>query len=131
MTKVVDASVVVSGLVAVDDRSAWAESLLVGETLVAPHLLPGEVTSILRRFVTAGLIARETAALALDDLADLPIDYYAAEPLLTRIWELRDNLTPYDAWYVALAESLDAPLATLDLRLTSAPGPECSFVVPT
>lgn len=130
MTRVLDASVVVSGLVVVDDRSAWAESQLVGETLVAPHLLPAEVVNILRRFVTAGLVSREIATQAVDDVSDLPITYYEADPLLPRVWALRDNLTSYDAWYVALAEALDAPLATLDLRLASAPGPTCSFLVP-
>ena len=130
MTRVLDASVVVSGLVVVDDRSAWAESQLVGESLVAPHLLPAEVLNILRRFVAAGLVSREIATQAVDDISDLPITYYEADPLLPRVWALRDNLTSYDAWYVALAEALDAPLATLDLRLASAAGPNCSFLVP-
>ena len=130
MTRVVDASVVVSALVGIDGRTDWAEEQLVGESLVAPHLLPAEVTHWLRRSVARQRTPRELAALALDDLSDLPIAYFDAGPLLTRMWALRDNLTPYDAWYVALAESLDAPLATLDLRLASAPGPECAFVVP-
>lgn len=131
MTRVVDASVVVSALVGIDGRADWAGEQLIGESLVAPHLLPAEVTHWLRRNVARKEIPRELAALVLDDLADLPIAYFAAEPLLTRIWALRDNLTPYDAWYVALAESFDAPLATLDLRLASATGPQCTFVVPS
>jgi predicted nucleic acid-binding protein len=130
MTRVVDASVIVAALVGVDARSAWAESQIVGDTLVAPHLLPAEVASTLRRSVAAQLIPQEVAALALDDLADLPITYFAAEPLLPRIWALRDNLSAYDAWYVGLAETLDAPLATLDARLAAAPGPDCLFLTP-
>ena len=86
--------------------------------------------NILRRFVAAGLVSREIATQAVDDISDLPITYYEADPLLPRVWALRDNLTSYDAWYVALAEALDAPLATLDLRLASAAGPNCSFLVP-
>jgi len=131
MTRVVDASVVISALVATDDRSTWAEEQCVGDALVAPHLLPAEVASQLRRSAASGLLPQEIAALALDDLADLAITYYGAEPHLARIWELRDNLTAYDAWYVALAESLQAPLATLDLQLASAPGSRCTFLTPS
>lgn len=83
-----------------------------------------------RAALTTQRISPDVAALAVDDLADLSITYYAAEPLLPRIWALRDNLTAYDAWYVALAESLDVPAATLDMRLASAPGPSCTFLTP-
>jgi predicted nucleic acid-binding protein len=131
VTRVVDASVVISALLGVDDRAGWAEAQLLGEPLVAPHLLPAEVANLLRRNVMREEIPRELAAIALDDLADLPITFYAAEPLLTRIWALRDDLTAYDAWYVALAESLDVPLATLDMRLAGAAGPVCEFRTPS
>jgi predicted nucleic acid-binding protein len=95
MTRVVDASVVISALVATDGRSAWAEQQCLGDALVAPHLLPVEVASQLRRSVASGLLPQEIAALALEDLADLAITYYGAEPQLGRIWELRANLTAY------------------------------------
>ena len=64
------------------------------------------------------------------DLARLPIDLYPFEPVAQRVWELRDTVSAYDAWYVALAEALDVPLATLDTRLAKAPGPRCAFLVP-
>lgn len=59
-----------------------------------------------------------------------PVVRYPYEPFAERVWELRPTVTPYDAWYVALAESLNARLATLDLRLSRAPGPRCGFVLP-
>ena len=115
MTVVVDASVVVAALLTTDADGTWAEDALERAPLVAPHLLPAEVLSQLRRSVAAGLLTPENAAMAVADLADLPIRYVSAQRHLGRIWELRSNVTPYDAWYVALAEVLDAPLVTLDL----------------
>lgn len=130
MTVVVDASVVVAALLATDAYGVWAEDSLERGPLVAPHLLPVEVLSQLRRSVAAGLLAPENVAMAVADLADLPIRYVSAQRHLGRIWELRSNVTPYDAWYVALAEALDAPLVTLDRRLARASGPRCAFVTP-
>jgi len=72
----------------------------------------------------------DTAALAQADLLSLRVELFAYEPFATRVWELRENVTTYDGWYVALAESLNAKLATLDLRLTKATGPRCAFVTP-
>lgn len=127
---VVDASVVVAGLVDIDPAGRWAEALLGAGHLVAPHLLPVEVASVLRRLVAAGTLSAEVATLAHADLLDLPIDLYPYPPLAHRIWELRGNVTAYDAWYVALAEALSAPVATLDDRLRAAPGPRCEFLHP-
>jgi predicted nucleic acid-binding protein len=81
-----------------------------------------EVTQVLRRFVARGEIEPERARQALEDLADLPLQRYAHDVLLPRVWELRQNLTAYDAVYVALAEVLDAPLLTRDARILRAPG---------
>ena len=64
------------------------------------------------------------------DLVRLPIDLHPFEPVAERVWELRESVSAYDAWYVALAEALEVPLATLDVRLARAPGPRCSFVLP-
>jgi len=64
------------------------------------------------------------------DLVDLRVHLFPFEPVADRVWELRGNLSAYDAWYVALAESLETDLITLDRRLAKAPGPRCSFVVP-
>lgn len=130
MTLVVDASVVVAALVDDGDVGRWAEAQLAAGGLVAPHLLPVEVASVLRRASASGAISGDVASLAHADLLDLGIDLYAYAALADRIWELRPAVSAYDAWYVALAEALDAGLATLDRRLAGAPGPSCRFVLP-
>jgi predicted nucleic acid-binding protein len=130
MTRVVDASVVVAALVDTGADGRWAESELVTGALAAPHLLPVEVANILRRAVRAGAIAEEVGALAHDDLLALNIELFPYEPVATRVWELRNTLTSYDAWYVALSEQLNAPLATLDRKLSRAPGTRCKFRLP-
>ncbi len=90
-------------------------------TLHAPHLIDVEVAHVLRRFVQAGEIDAVRAEMALQDLADLRLQRYPHSPLLNLVWALRENLTGYDAVYVALAEILDAPLVTRDQRLASSP----------
>lgn len=91
------------------------------DTLHAPHVLDLEVAQVLRRYVTARIITADRGREALDDLLDVALTRYPHAALLERIWELRDNLTAYDAAYVALAEALDAPLVTCDGRTASAP----------
>lgn len=130
MTVVVDASLVVSALVDSGAEGTWAEKWLVNEPLAAPHLMPVEVANILRRAAAAGRISDDTASMAYSDLQALRVDLFSYEPFAERIWDLRGNVTAYDAWYVALAEDLDATLATLDGRLTAAPGPRCAFATP-
>jgi predicted nucleic acid-binding protein len=90
--------------------------------LDAPHLLDVEVAQALRRLVAAGELDTETAALVLDHLVSLDIERHSHEWLLGRVWNLRENLTAYDAVYVALAEALDTTLLTCDARLRRAPG---------
>ncbi len=90
-----------------------------GESLHAPHLIDLEVAQVLRRFAAAGAIAFARGKEALEDLRDISLVRYPHVVLLERIWELRDNLTAYDAAYVALAEALDAPLLTCDRKLAS------------
>jgi predicted nucleic acid-binding protein len=92
-----------------------------GESLHAPHLLDVEVAQVLRRYAAAGELTPERGREALMDLADFPVYRYPHDVLLPRIWELRHNLTAYDAAYMALAETLAAPLVTCDARLGSAP----------
>lgn len=92
------------------------------ETLHVPHLLAVEVGQVLRRLVAAGQLDEERAVDARQDVIDLDAERYAHEPLLERAWELRGNLTTYDAVYAALAEHLGATLLTLDERLANAPG---------
>lgn len=94
------------------------------ESLHAPHLIDLEVLQVLRRYVLRESLDPDRAAEALNDLADLPVDRYPHEPFRERVWELRHNLTAYDAVYVALAEGLEAPLVTVDGPLTRSSGHE-------
>jgi predicted nucleic acid-binding protein len=130
VTLVVDASVVVAALIDPGRVGAWAESLLVSGPLAAPHLMPVEAANILRRSALAGDISEDVASLAHEDLVALRLEHFPYLPFASRVWELRPNLTTYDAWYVALAESLGARLATLDARLSRAPGTRCEFELP-
>lgn len=97
------------------------------ETIQAPHLIDLEVAQVLRRYCAAGDIAHERGFEALDDFIALPITRYPHDILLHRIWELRHNLTAYDAAYVSLAESLPAPLLTCDARLASSSGHQAAI----
>lgn len=92
------------------------------ETLHAPHLIDLEIANILRRYVQKRELSSRSASQALDDLSSVPLQRYPHTLLISRIWELRNNLTAYDAAYVALAEMLDAPLITRDAALSIAPG---------
>jgi len=130
MTLVVDASVVVAGLVDVGPRGVWARQVLGAAGLVSTHVLPAEVTSAVRRLVAQGVLAPELGRTVLEDLDLLPVEPYPFLPFQDRVWQLRENLTAYDAWYVALAEAHDVPLATLDRRLSASPGPRCGFRTP-
>lgn len=130
MTLVVDATTVIAALVDGGRDGEWVTKLLESEPLAAPHLLPAEVANILRRAARAGDVGVDVASLAHADLLRLRVELFPYEPFAERVWQLRDNVTSYDAWYVALAEHLDAPLATLDARLVSASGPRCTFLTP-
>lgn len=130
MTLVVDASLVVAALIDSGTDGRWAESMLESDALAAPHLLPVEVANVLRRAVAVGEVSADSASLAHADLLEMRISLFAYEPFANRVWELRGGVTAYDAWYVALAESLDAPLATLDRRLTRSAGTRCRFTIP-
>jgi predicted nucleic acid-binding protein len=92
------------------------------ETLHAPFLLDVEVAQVLRRYAARGEIDDERGRTALADLMDFPLRRYPHDLLLPRVWELRNNLTAYDAVYVALAEALDATLLTRDKRIAGAAG---------
>jgi predicted nucleic acid-binding protein len=130
MTTVVDTSVVTASLVDAGPTGEWADEVIRAGRLAAPHLLPVETASILRRMVAAGSVSADSAALAHAQLLRLRAQLFPYAPLGHRVWQLRENVTPYDAWYVALAEQLDAPLATLDIGLSHALGPRCRFVTP-
>lgn len=127
MTLIVDASVIVAALVDSGPAGEWAAATIDGRPLAAPHHMPIEAANIFRRAALAGDLTADSASLAHGDLLDLRVELFPYAPLADRCWQLRDNVTTYDASYVALAERLDSPLATLDLRLAAAPGPECAF----
>ena len=104
--------------------------MLLSGTPVAPHLMPVEAASVLRRGVLAGEVTADVASLAHADLTSLRLELFPYAPFAARVWELRSTVTAYDAWYVALAEGLDAAMATLDARLSRATGPRCAFLTP-
>jgi predicted nucleic acid-binding protein len=128
---VVDASVLAPALADDGADGDRARLRLRGEQLVAPELVDLEVLSTLRRAVRAGRLDERRSGQALDDLAALPLRRVPHLPLLTRAWELRDNLTAYDAAYVALAESLRALLLTADGGIGKASGVRCDVEVLT
>lgn len=120
---VVDASVILDVLLRAPDVQQIEDRLFRRrETLHALHLLDVEVSEVLRRYTLSRDMTAERGAEALDDLSSLRLVRYPHTVLLSRVWELRDNLTAYDAVYVALAEALRAPLVTRDERLAAAPG---------
>jgi predicted nucleic acid-binding protein len=120
---VVDASAVLEALLRTPAASAVERRLFEpAQTMHAPHLLDVEVAQVVRRYAANGEFDAERGRMILADLADLPLRRYPHDFLLPRAWDLRNNLTAYDAMYVALAEALDAPLLTRDKRLAASPG---------
>lgn len=126
---VVDASVLAPALADDGADGDRVRLRLRGEQLVAPELVDLEVLSTLRRAVRAGRLDERRSSQALDDLAALPLRRVAHLPLLERAWELRDNLSAYDAAYVALAESLRSMLLTADRGIEKASGVRCEVEV--
>ena len=130
MTAVIDASVFVAALVDTEYDGVWADLAISEITLACPEIALAEAVNILRRMEVSGRISNVNAVNAHAALFRYKIELYSYTPFAERIWELRSNLTSYDAWYVAIAESLDAPLLTLDRRLSRASGPRCEFITP-
>ncbi len=130
MSVVVDSSVVVAALIDTGANGAWAEKILEQDGLYAPEHLRLEVANVLRRFERGKEITEQEANAAFEDLIELDVELHAFEAFSERVWELRHNVAIYDGWYVALAEALDLPLATLDERLAKADGPKCRFLTP-
>jgi predicted nucleic acid-binding protein len=126
---VVDASVVASALGDDGGDGERARSHLAGKRLFAPELIDLEVASVWRRAARAGQMGERRARQALADLAAVPLARAPHRPLVSRVWELRENLTPYDAVYVALAEALGVLLLTADRRLAQAPGVACDVTL--
>lgn len=122
---VLDASAAVQALL----NDGQARLLVAAESLHAPHLVDAEVLSALRRLVGAGTLTADDGARCVNTWSRIGLTRYAADPLLERIWELRQTLSAYDAMYVALAEQLDCALVTADARLSGAPGLRCAVTV--
>ena len=120
--RVIDASALIELLMMTTTGYRVAGRVFAGdESLHAPELIDLEVAQVTRRYAALGDLGSERGHELLQDLQDFAIERYSHRPLLARIWELRENLTAYDAAYVALAELLEAPLLTCDRRLAAAP----------
>ena len=130
MTVVVDASTLVAALAESRPGGSWAASIVDAEVLCAPDFVLAETTNSLRRLEINGDLLSSQANSARRDALRVSIELFRFAPLADRVWQLRHNLTSYDAAYVALAEHLDCPLATLDMRLSRATGPRCEMLTP-
>jgi predicted nucleic acid-binding protein len=122
---VVDASIIVTALADDGPDGDRARERLRNEHLVAPHLIDVEVVSAWRRLAGGGNMDERRANLAIEDLRSLRLDRVPHTPLIERCWQLRDNLTIYDAAYVAVAEAMKIALLTADGKLAAATGPKC------
>ena len=128
MTTVVDSCVLVSALVDSGPDGAWSEAVVVEGALIAPELVLVEASNVLRRLERSHQISRVEATLAHASLLRLELDLIPFAPFAERVWELRENITCYDAWYVAIAEAFSCPLATLDRKLSRTNGARCEIV---
>ena len=130
MTVVADASVLVAVLVDSGREGKWSEDAVAERSLAGPELALVEASNILRRLEQARKISRLEANSAHRDLLRLDLELFPFAPFADRVWALRNNLSSYDAWYVALAEVLNCPLVTIDRKLSRASGPRCEILVP-
>jgi predicted nucleic acid-binding protein len=126
---VVDASVLIPALADDDATGETARRRLRGQVLVAPHLIDMEVLSGVRKLHERGQLTGRRAERAVGDLLRIPMRRIPQRPLLERCWELRGNLTPYDAVYVAIAELFRVPFVTADAALARVPGIHCDVEV--
>jgi predicted nucleic acid-binding protein len=122
---VADASTVVAALFS----DGMAREIVQREQVQAPHLIDSEVAHVLRARVRRQVIAATTGWDLLHRFRWMAITRHGTFAMLDRVWELRDNLTAYDAAYVALAEAIDCPLVTADARISRAPGLRCTITV--
>jgi predicted nucleic acid-binding protein len=123
---VVDASVLAPVVLDHGADGTRMRARLRGERLAAPDLAKVEVASVIRRHLASAAVDDERASQAIWNLIDLPILLFPTAPFLRRAWALRDNVTAYDACYVALAETLACTMLTADGRLARAPGLQCA-----
>ena len=126
---VVDASCLYEVVTATPRALRISERLAADTDNAAPHVIDVEVMGVIRAHALAGRLDGTAAQQAIDDLRDWPGERFGHRALLARAWELRHSVRSWDAFYVALAEGLDAPLVTLDARLSRASGPRCEIDV--
>jgi predicted nucleic acid-binding protein len=124
----IDANAAIALLVDEAELGAASRRLYAEHDLVAPDLLPYEVSSVLRKLVHLGAVAERTARAALRDLGLVRLEAVPHGDIVLRMWSLRDSLSAYDAAYVAVAELFDVPLLTFDGRIRRSAGPTCQFV---
>ena len=124
---VVDASVLAPAIADQGADGDRCRDAIRGQVLAAPDLLRVEVLSVLRRHAARGSITALQARNAVADLLALPLSVYPTAALLSRCWQLRGNVTAYDATYIALAEALGCVVITCDAKLANAPGPRCQI----
>jgi len=127
---VCDASALVAVLLDGGRDGRWATEAIAGSHLAAPSIVAFEVANIIRRHGRAGIVGADQASQAHSDLLDLAIELWPYALVAERAWQLRDNLSIYDASYVAVAEMTDATLVTLDRRIGGAPGLRCAVLTP-
>lgn len=120
----------VAALIDSGPHGVWAENVLSRGSLHAPELARAEATNILRRLERAKQITKSEANAAHEDLMQLDMELFSYDPFAERVWDLRHNVTSYDAWYIAIAEALRLPLATLDERLVKTTGIQCEMLTP-
>jgi predicted nucleic acid-binding protein len=130
LSAVLDASVLVAALIDSGPNGTWAEAILAAGDLNAPEMLYAQTVNVIRRMESAHRISAADANAAFEDLMRLQLQLHPFEPFADRIWELRHNCTAYDAWYVAIAEALSIPLATLDARIARTKSLTCKFLTP-
>ena len=127
---VCDASAIAAVLLDAGADGEWATRTIGAGSIAAPTIVTYETANVVRRHELAGKISSDQAAQAHADLLDLAIELWPYDILAIRAWELRKNLSIYDATYVALAEMTELPLVTLDARLDKAPGVRCQIETP-
>ena len=127
---VIDASVLIAAFVEDSNEAVWARQIASEPELHSPELVMAEVANGLRRSERIQTITSVEADLARSDLLRLGLKLHSFAPFAERIWEMRHNLTCYDAWYVALAESLDCPMVTLDRRIGRSGIVDCEVITP-
>ena len=128
---VIDSSVLIAALVEDTEDAVWARTLAADPDMHGPELVLAETMNGIRRSELNQAVSTVQAEFARNDLLRIGLNLYPFAPFAERIWDLRHNLTCYDAWYVALAETLGCPLVTLDHRMSRASGVQCQILTPS